>query len=177
MKVALTAILAAGLLTPAADKCKPSAQAGTSPDGRIRVVPTPDWTFEWQERKEDGSYAALHRGTLTKVGHPHLYTYVADGGNFFIVNPRGGLEYENRIVLYKPDGTVVRSIGLKDILTEKELEAVDHSVSHLQHVFAGPDLMAGISERQDHFWIVTAGDRTIRLACDTGALIPEEGKK
>lgn len=129
-----TALLVLAIAVPA-DKCRVSADPGTSANGTYKAVPTTEYAFEWQVRKADGSYETRHTGQLVDQGHPHLHTFVLDDGSGFIVaNPSGGLQHENRFVLYSPQGKTLRSIGLADFLNADQLKDLHESVSHI-HAF------------------------------------------
>ncbi len=182
MKMMLAAILAAAWLCPrdaAPDTCTPTAMPGISRDEKIRVIPATDWTFAWQRKNDKGDFELVQKGKLTQVGHPHLHAYVSNSGVFIIFNPSGGHELENRIVFYRPDGKVIKTVGLGYVLTKDEIDGIQHTISHMLKVVAQDQKglpKAGITEKQDHFRLTTALVREVRLEVETGNLVPEEKK-
>ncbi len=169
MNALATAVLALAVLAGPADKCRPNAEPGTSADGTIRVVPTTEWTFEWQKKGADGAFATVHKGKLLEVGHPHLYAHVFNSGVFVVVNPHGGHERGNRVVFYQPDGAVLRANGLADFLTAEELEDLAPSVSHIRWLgHEGEKFKISISEKDGTYELVTKWGKTIRFDAKTG---------
>lgn len=162
----LTALL---LLLPV-DKCKPGAQPGVSANGTYRVVPTPDYTFEFQEMK-DGAYQKRFAGALVNAGHPHLDTFVFnDGSGFVITNLSGGHHLENRIVVYSADGKALKSLSLSDFLTADQLKDLSPSVSHIRFAKG-----VTLSEPLHAVQLATKWDVTFTIEFPSGRVLKAEG--
>jgi hypothetical protein len=156
------------------DKCKPSADAGVSQDGTIRVVPTTEGTFEWQRKGTDGAFKTEHKAELVKVGHPHLRAFVFDSGTFVVVNTSGGLEETNRVVFYEPTGKVIRSLSIAELMTAEEMKSIKKSVSHIHWLkVEKSEYSMGASEKEHCFWLVTVTGRRVRIDEKTGKVLPE----
>jgi hypothetical protein len=126
------------LATAHADSCIWSGkEVGMSKDKRFVVTAKFDqannqWNAVWHDTKTDKNSSAVLKGIER---HAHLTVLVpSDGRTFVVLDPSAGHRATDRIQIYYRDGTLIKSYGLKDLLSEGELSKVGHSVSHIQWI-------------------------------------------
>lgn len=131
-------VLLLNLATAHADSCiRSSKEVGKSKDGRFVVTAEYDqsknlWNAVWHDTKAEKKSATILNGIER---HAHLTILVPpDGRTFVVLDPSAGHRETDRIQIYYRDGTLIKSYGLKDVLSEDELSEVGHSVSHIQWI-------------------------------------------
>ncbi len=64
--------------------------------------------------------------------HAHLYFFISqDGKHFAVLNGSAGRHLTNRFMIYRADGKLVSSLGVRDILNPSEEKVIERTVSHM----------------------------------------------
>ncbi|NUP06294.1 MAG: hypothetical protein HOW73_09575 [Polyangiaceae bacterium] len=139
------AALALGAMEARADDCSgTSIESLTDPRALHKVTVSfvaneKKWRAIWTDGK------SRQETLLTGPGdHAHLVLAVPyDTPRFALVDTGAGHHLDGRVRIYEPNGKLVRSLGLKDLMTKKELDQVVQSKSHVQWLSGKPTLGRG----------------------------------
>lgn len=95
---------------------------------------------KWQAIWTEGS--SRQETMLAGPGdHAHLVLAVPHGTpKFAVIETSAGHELDGRVRIYEPNGKLVRALGLKELLTRKELDQAGRSISHLHWLSGTPSL-------------------------------------
>lgn len=84
------------------------------------------------EQLHGRSYVQLWRKPLVNREAPQSVLVAGKSGRFVTFDDAGGMGYGNNVVvIYAPDGQLVRRLALSDFLTPEEIEALPRSVSSI----------------------------------------------
>lgn len=124
-------------ISPAlADSCLLStSEQGVSPNGRYSVVinrtrnwAQGEWNYTWTDQRTGETKTRPVEGL---EAHAHPSIFVADNGSrFAIIDLSAGHRSDDRILIYEPEGELIRSLGIGDILLFHERVHVSYSLSH-----------------------------------------------
>jgi len=141
--IALCVVLCISVTEAGADTCIWSTkEVGKSKNERFVVTAVYDreqrqWRADWQDTQLDNSAQAVLQGI---EAHAHLAILVRPDGRYFaVLDIAAGHRDNDRILVYDWQGQLVKSYGLKEMLTEAELAKVKHSVSHIQWCSYDPE--------------------------------------
>ncbi|MEA2488220.1 MAG: hypothetical protein QOH21_12 [Acidobacteriota bacterium] len=152
----------------------PKRFASHSANGRWRLVITP------AGRQDDRPRGSLYRkgrlGSWRQVAQwplvnsmSPLSSMVANDGTAVTFNRAGGMEGDGVVEIYRPDGTLVRTLGLLDLMEKEDLAELPHSTSSIW--WSGKHHLD--EDRRQLVLQVDAGNRIVELPVnlDTGEML------
>ncbi len=133
-----------------------------------------NWTYFIKERKT----GKVKKGTIPHIeSHAHLFFYLSKRSKrFMIIDLNAGHRLNNRVLIFDMQGNLIVSLGVSDILNEKEVENIVHTVSHIQWVInrfgvAGP---GKYDSNTDSICIHSYAERNICIRMQDGKVIGDK---
>jgi hypothetical protein len=139
-------------LAEAYDRCKFATHvSGQSEDSQFIVELSYDktnnqWLFE--SFKQNKSFATGKIPQLKTHAHPEVFVSPA-ADRFVVFDPTATTRLEDRVIVFKFDGTLVKSYGLGDLLTDDEQRQIQRTRSHLHWTV--------IDEKRGRAWLTKGG--------------------
>ena len=174
MKI-LTAILGALLLPYSlmADKCAlQSTRPATSPDGLLTINATYKEQLGWTYLITNQSGLEVASGAIPFVtDHAHLEFIIPNNGTTLaIMDIDAERRLNDRIIILRINGDLIKSYGLEDFMNDAELKSVRESERHLKWVKS----VHGLNENRE-IELILFHDKRFLISMDTGEILA--GKK
>ena len=154
----------------------PGRETVESSNGQWRLVVIPKLPdngprAELYRRSPPGTWALVQRWTLVNEVCP-VSALVANDGTVVTFDNWASMGYgDDVVVIYRPDGTLVRQLGLNDLLEQEDIQQLRRSVSSIW--WSGEHR---IDEQQRRLVLQIAAQRTeeVPLSLETGeVLVPK----
>ncbi|WP_337175006.1 hypothetical protein [Paludisphaera sp.] len=162
----LTVDPASAVLDPPADKDAPERPGCQKARAKLK------------KKSEVGGFEVVWEQPLTNRVSP-VEVLVGDDGTVVTLDNWHWVGHgSNVVVIYGPDGKLVRSMGLEDFLTEEEVKELPHSVSSIWwghgHRLDMEDETLILNVGNANFPGEKAFTKVVRVRLDSGELVEEE---
>lgn len=129
-----------------------------------------------EKKSEDGKFEVVWEQPLTNRVAP-VEALVGDDGTVVTLDNWHWVGYgSNVVVIYRPDGKLVRSMGLEDFLTKEEVKVLSHTVSSIWwgrgHALDMKEKVLILNVGKSK--LKPASMKVVRVRLDSGELVEEE---